>query len=364
MKNRRVSRNRYFKLRTNGIVFLGSGFFVLASAWNTGNNLLYLIFGMMLSLMLVSVALSRVTLSRLSVERSFPPTVHAGQSTELVIRVRNSKRMLQSFSLEVDIGDRNGNSMGYILKVSPGEVATLATPQVFNRRGMHHLQPTRLSTSYPFGLFEQGVSCGDVRDVLVYPEVRYLKRSAVERVLTRGEMVSRRGRGRGTEYYGLREYFHGDDARLISWKVSAKQGKLMLRECEKPERKGLVIVLDTDLAGCDDPGTSEFFEEAVKFSASLADHCTHEGYDVYLMMPDESVGFGSGERHLHRILRCLALVEPSEGTHEMLLSELRKLDEHGNGMVSVILTPDSSRFGGYFRARHVSVVTFDEIDLD
>ena len=364
LKNRKLRRNRYFRFRTSGLVFVSAGLFVLVAAWNTGNSLLYLVCGMMLSLMLVSVVLARITLVRLSVERSFPRIVHAGQSAELVIRVRNDKRVFHSFSLDVEAGQRDGGPAGYILKVAPGQVATLAEPRIFNRRGLHHLGPTRLSTGYPFGLFEHGLLRDGGHEVLVYPELRDLKESLVERVLVPGEMVSHGGRGRGSEYHGLREYSHGDDARLISWKVSAKQGKLMLREFERPEHKGLVLVLDPDLAGYDALDAEEAFEKAVTFCASLAYRCIRDGYDVDLMVPGESVGFGSMARHLHRVLRCLALVERSRGTHETLLSELHKLDEHGKSMVSVIMTPDSTRFGVFLREPRVSVVQFDEIEFD
>ena len=184
-----------------------------------------------------------------------------------------------------------------VIERPPGESAAFVALRTFKKRGMHLLKPTRVSTSYPFGLFEQGVRHGGEKEVLVYPEVRRLDDSLLESVLSRGEMVSRGGRGPGTEYYSLREYFHGDDARLISWKVSAKQGKLMLRELEKPERKALMLVFDTDTAGCDRSRPEELFEEAVKFCASLASCCMDGGYDVELMVPDESVGRGSGERH-------------------------------------------------------------------
>jgi uncharacterized protein (DUF58 family) len=339
-------------------------FFVLLAAWNTGDNMLYLIFGMMVSLVVVSLAFSRITLSRLTVERAFPPTIHAGEAAALMTQVRNNKKMLPAFSLQVDTNEHNGGSPGYILKVAPGRTATTVVPQTFERRGLHLFQPTRVFTSYPFGLFEQGMTCGGEKQVLVYPEVKHLKKSTVERMLSRGDLVSRGGRGPGTEYYSLREYFHGDDARLISWKVSAKQGKLMLRELEKQERKALLLVFDTDTGFHDLAGRDELFEEAVKFCASLSSRCVEDGYDVELVMPDESVGRGSGERHLDRILRLLALVEPAESRHDQFLSQLYRLRQAARGTVSVIVTPDKARFAGYLRADRVSVVQFDEIKFD
>ena len=364
MRRRKAQQSRYFKLRTSGIIFVSGMFCVLLSAWNTGDNTLYLILGMMVSLTAVSVALSWITLSRLWVERSFPSAIHAGETAELATRIRNNKRVFHSFSLKIDADQRNGNSQGYMLRISPGESATAIALRTFRRRGLHLLKPTRISTSYPFGFFEQRVLYGVEKEVLVYPEIRRLEESALERMLSRGEMASRGRRGHGTEYYSLREYFHGDDARLISWKVSAKQGKLMLRELEKPGRKALVLVFDTDTAGRDRSRFEELFEEAVKFCASLASRCMDDGYDVELMMPEQSVGRGSGEGHLHRILRSLALIEPTRDKYEQLLSRLYRLHEPGRNGVSVIVTPDRSRFGSYLRAARVSVVQFDDIRFD
>ncbi len=363
MRYRKNRRNGYLKLRTSGIVFVSAAAFVLVSAWNTGNNLLYIVLGMMVSLLMVSVISSRVTLSRLSVDRSFPATVHAGRPADIVVRIRNNKRVFDSFSLAVESGPTDRDSGSYILKVGPGDVATVVTPRTFTKRGLYHLEPTRLSTSYPFGLFEQGIVCNGQREVLVYPEIRELKGSVVDRVLVRGDVASRGIRGRGTDYYGLREYLHGDDARLISWKVSAKQGKLMLREFEKPQRNGLTLVLDTDLAGQDDAHGIDRFEDAVKFSASLAALCLREGYYIDLVVPEDSIGLGSGEHQLHNILRCLALIEPSAGTYEMLRSELYKRGGPGNNAVAVVVTPDSRRFGGYSGVGRRSIVQFDEIDF-
>ena len=361
MRSRKNRRNSYFKLRTSGIVFASAAAFVLVSAWNTGNNMLYIVLGMMVSLMMVSVISSHVTLSRLSVDRSFPATVHAGQSADLVVRVRNNKTTFHSFSLAVHSGSTDQGA--YILKVEPGNVATVVTPRTFTKRGLYPLEPTRLSTGYPFGLFEQGMLCNGRREVLVYPEIRELKQSVMDRVLARGDVASRGRRGRGTDYYGLREYSHGDDARLISWKVSAKQGKLMLREFENPERKGLVLVLDTDLAGQDTAHARDRFEEAVKFSASLAARCLRDGYHIDLLVPDGPIGFGSGEHQLHKTLKCLALIQPSEGTHEALRSELYKRGGHGKNVVSVVVTPDGRRFAGYSGIGRRSIVQFDEVDF-
>jgi len=98
----------------------------------------------------------------------------------------------------------------------------------------------------------------------------------------------------------------------------------------------------------------------VKFCASLALHCINDGYDVELITPDKSPGFGSGERHLHGILSCLALIVPSRGERGKVLSQLREI---GKDMVSVIVTPDKDRFAGYQRAGRVSVVQYDEIEF-
>ena len=58
--------------------------------------------------------------------------------------------------------------------------------------------------------------------------------------------TDRRRRRPGTEgdFYGVREWRRGDGRRLIHWRSSARQGKLVVRQFERPQSRDAAVVLD------------------------------------------------------------------------------------------------------------------------
>ena len=67
-----------FPYQLAGIDFLAGGMAVGLAAINTGNNLLFLIFGFMLSLIVLSGILSEIVLRRVKVSRRLPRRAFAG----------------------------------------------------------------------------------------------------------------------------------------------------------------------------------------------------------------------------------------------------------------------------------------------
>ncbi|HMF58100.1 MAG TPA: hypothetical protein VK619_17280, partial [Pyrinomonadaceae bacterium] len=63
-----------------GIVFLGILFLVAFAAWNTGNNLLFLIFSLLTSTLFVSWVAARSSLRDLTVSARFPDHIFAGEA--------------------------------------------------------------------------------------------------------------------------------------------------------------------------------------------------------------------------------------------------------------------------------------------
>src|SRR3954447_20727235 len=74
-----------------GKYFVGITVGVGFAAINTGNNLLYLLLGMMLSLIVASGILSEVSLRGLEVTRRPPSRLHAGRPFLMGIALRNAK---------------------------------------------------------------------------------------------------------------------------------------------------------------------------------------------------------------------------------------------------------------------------------
>src|SRR5207247_7079436 len=71
------------------------------AATNTGNNLLFLVLGLLLASIIVSGILSEQTLRGVHVERRLPAVAIAGQPALIGLRARNGKKRGPSFSLEI-----------------------------------------------------------------------------------------------------------------------------------------------------------------------------------------------------------------------------------------------------------------------
>jgi len=92
-----VSRGFPIDVTTGGVVFAVILVIVAFAAWNTGNNLLFLVFSIMLSTLFVSWAAARATLRDLNVSARFPDHIFAGEPAEVLVTLRNSKRFCHHF---------------------------------------------------------------------------------------------------------------------------------------------------------------------------------------------------------------------------------------------------------------------------
>ncbi len=86
----------------------GGGIFLLIllvvgfAAWNTGNNLLFLIFSLLCSTLFVGGVAARASLRDLIVSARFPDHIFAGEAAPVIVTLRNAKRVLPSFSILVE----------------------------------------------------------------------------------------------------------------------------------------------------------------------------------------------------------------------------------------------------------------------
>src|SRR3954471_2849092 len=101
------------------VLSVGVGF----AAINTGNNLLYLLLGWLLSFIIASGILSEQTLKLLVVERRPPPRVFAGEPFLMEVVIKNEKLRRASFSIEVEdlVGKTPLDKRCYFLKIPAGK---------------------------------------------------------------------------------------------------------------------------------------------------------------------------------------------------------------------------------------------------
>lgn len=313
------------EVTSGGVTFVVILVIVAFAAWNTGNNLLFMVFSIMLSTIFVSWLSARSSLRDLNVSAHFPDHIFAGESAEVVLTVRNSKRFLPSFSILVEMrgnferpgvrrkgGDRlRKTALGYFTYVPHRAAGEQAVEQNFPKRGHLLVKGFELSTRFPFGFFRhrRRLSARDV-DIVVYPKPEVITDQLNLLPLQSGQTVSFR-RGAGQDLLMLRDYQARDELRHIDWKATARVGRLTVREFAAEDERRITIVLDTTLT--DDIDEENFkirFENGVSQTASLVKHFIDERAEVRLILGAGAGRFGSGLEHLYACLRRLALVEP------------------------------------------------------
>ncbi|MCX8037548.1 MAG: DUF58 domain-containing protein [Candidatus Sumerlaeia bacterium] len=304
-------------LTLEGFIFILLAFGIGLAATNTGTNLLYLIFSLMLAFLVVSGFVSVRTLKKIKVERSLPRHIVAGETVDIRVTVRNNKRLACSYGLQVSDTLRDGTVAGccYFLRVPPRGEASAVYPCVFHRRGLYPFYRLVVTTTYPFGLVRRSVSIAANQDVLVYPQILPWERLGLESPPDLGERESRR-KGAGTSLYGLREQHPSEGARWIHWKKTAQTDRLMRREFEAEEKKNVCLVLDNGLHDPGDPAQIEAFEHAVILTASVAHHLLRSDHQVELVTRSGRIAYNTGPHQRYRILRALALIQPVVLTDE------------------------------------------------
>ena len=315
----------------------------LLAAWNTGNNLFYLVLAFLVSALLATWLIGRSNVCRLSIEQSYPPAVYQHESFPVRTVVTNKNRLLPSFMIEADVHPAlTAEQPPFVFCTAPHGSDHIRSTTIASCRGIIKAEQITVRSTFPAGLFEHSMTKPLTGEMLVYPAIRRIHATLLELLASEGEVSTSR-RGDSRDFYGIREYRPGDDSRLICWKISAKHGRLMLREFERHEHRGVMILLDGYVNERETAYETELFEKAVSFCASLAWHYVHEGYDVGLKTPAKYLPPGCGEQHLHRVMEILALVEPavrSEAVEGPCHADMRQ----GRHMhVPVLVTLDSSR---------------------
>ena len=104
------------KLTREGKRFFLASILIGIAAFNTGNNLIYLILSMMLALFVLSVAILRINMKNLTVRLFQPGPVFANNPADIALTVKNLKSF-PSYSLQ---GSRvRSNGQQYIFPLCP-----------------------------------------------------------------------------------------------------------------------------------------------------------------------------------------------------------------------------------------------------
>lgn len=173
--------NLPFEFTVGGAVMLGLVMIVGFSAWNSGNNLLFLVLSFLAASMVVGFFAGSISLKKLDVRMRFPETIFAGQETPILVSLQNRKRLFPSFSVVAEVRGREREeslvlndlkkivpewlakrfvrapivrrTLSYFVYIPRNRSTETKSNHIFPHRGRFIIKDFELSTKFPFGFF-------------------------------------------------------------------------------------------------------------------------------------------------------------------------------------------------------------------
>ncbi len=358
----RVSEAMDYDVTRAGLIYILISVVIGIAAIRSGNNLLYVVVGALLSAILVSGIASALVLRSLALDVHLPEHVFAGRPMLARLLLRNDSSWMPSFSVRVVPAKRKSAAKGswqweaytfgwprnrapqeqwlrvpdrrlrrvhpaeekpilqesvYFPFLAPGQELRAELEIRFPARGRYWEKNFGVATRFPFAFLMKTRRIDLPREVIVYPVVEPTEQFREILPMVTGEFETF-VRGRGNDLYLIRDYMPDDSARHVDWKATARTGSLKVREFSREDERKLRIVFDNPAPGVLPPAV---YERGVRLAASLGWHFQHEDVEVSFV----AAGLEPTE-DVFAFLRYLALVEPQEATP--VFKRLRASDDY------------------------------------
>ena len=277
----------HLRLTRAGWIFLVVAvLFGVASVRNQEAPLMFVMFGVMMGALMISITLAGRTLAGIRVIRSMPSSTWQGEAVNLGYYVSNTRKGGSCMALT--LGETPGEGVetvgGYCVHIRAKTKRRAAGRLTPRHRGRVTLNSIALSTSFPFGLIRADRKIAQTASIVVWPargrlKQRLLHRGAVETSLAPPSQAS----GGSDEFFGLRDYRPGDNPRWIHWRRSATRRAPVVREMARPLPETVWVVVDTQASARSSLGPA-LRERVLRLAATLIDHAFVRSYHVGLAL--------------------------------------------------------------------------------
>ncbi|MBA2620322.1 MAG: DUF58 domain-containing protein [Acidobacteria bacterium] len=381
---------------------------VAFSAWNTGNNLLFLILSFLAASLVVGFLAGNYCLKKLDVKMRFSETIFAGEPTPILVSLQNRKRIFPTFSVVAEVRGREReqsilldeikqilpapiakklarppvvkHTLDYFLFVPRRESVESKAEHIFPYRGRFIIKDFELSTRFPFNFFRHRRRlAAQETEIVIFPRIASVEEDLQDLPLEVGNLVASR-LGLGQDLHALRDYQPMDDLRRVDWKATARAQHLIVREFSAEDDKQVRIIFDTRILpdsgekkktlrerieeeqkGARSAPVSERFETGVRKAASLLAFFTEEQAEICLVIDAQAGEFGVGREHLHECLRRLATIEPmfvEEFDMKIFAENLENILETCENSHNFLISSDSENDFAGETERKLNIIRF------
>jgi uncharacterized protein (DUF58 family) len=276
------------KVTVQGAWFLGVTIFIGLIAINTGANLLYLVFGMLLAGMVVSGVASSSTLRGMEVKRVLPWQVTANEPIAAGFTFKNHKGWRASHLVsagevaDLPLSAESADAGVLAARIAPRGIVTVTRQIAFARRGRFRLNTIRVGTVWPFHFIRKFIDVSVPGELIVTPRRGRITGFVPAEARRNESVAAARSPEAADDLRSMREYRRGDNWRHIHWRSSARTGRLVIREFQG----------DNAFCGiCIDPRTPTDaaslarWERGISFAATLFDRWIRDGRAFALWIP-------------------------------------------------------------------------------
>jgi len=302
------------------VILVAFALFLIAATIRSG--WLYLVSSALISLVLIGLFAGRWANRRIEVDRDCPSEVFEGEPFSVRLRVRNNGSLTRNL---ISVQDRQfsggGKRPGFVSELrrrrdmsggmpdgdmadkgkqaeapySPTVTIESAPPRgvvetsyfmTAPRRGIYEGADLLISSGGVLGVTDVKRTLKVPSTMTVFPRVYRLEEFPFNPQASASPVESREWsrKGVGQDYYGLREYAHGDPLRHIHWKSTARHGSFIVKEYQEEFRPcaGLVILLKEPACGSVDVNS---MEDGLRAAASIVSYFAELGSIPQLVVP-------------------------------------------------------------------------------
>ncbi len=324
-----------------GFGFIVAGGFVYLIASQTQIGWLYLFDAIIWSLLVLSAILPWYSLKSLRVEcQVLLPTSALRQpqlngpledeTVEVKLKVTNNGRLARHFIkvlADCPFDQPEKQHRAFLLtSLNPRATTAFSYTATCYRRGCYTSLSTTLEYNGPLGLLVRQRTFQLPLNLTIYPTYYQIEGlpAAEAAWADWGHAVKSRAVG---EFYGSREYQHGDPLKHIHWRHTARLGHFMLKEFEQANQGSVTVVFETrrDFGA----GRETTLEYSIKIAASLAKLCADSGRSINIIAGETPL-HNAGWRGAMDYLACLEVDE------KVALEGLTVAPEPGQVAVAIV----------------------------
>ncbi|MCC5822582.1 MAG: DUF58 domain-containing protein [Phycisphaerales bacterium] len=305
--------SRRARLGWSGVLFIFVTVFLAIGAINSQNNLLFWVFGVAVSAVIISGVVSGYSLLGLRMRHAPIPDTPVGTHQDIPYHFFNRNRLLPIFALTIREAVSNDTGAACLLHIQPAGRAKAHGVWTPSWRGPRLFDRIIIESRFPFGFIIKSLEFSVPRRALATPATLRLADDLLDS-LGDGQTehrVKRARRGVVGAYFGLRAYSPGDPRRTIAWRPSARRSELLVVEHAEPRGPSIWVHLPrpTPVEGQD-----IMPERAMALAAALVRAGTHAGRAVGIWAPWAGIRLrpATGTLAEKRAARALAMTDLSD----------------------------------------------------